>query len=35
MPKFGTKNALFGCFWAKILKSYRHISNAQPQIYQK
>ena len=22
MPKFGTKNALFGYFWARILKSF-------------
>ena len=25
LPKFGTKNALFGYFWARILKSYCHI----------
>ena len=25
MPKFGTKNALFGYFWAKTLKRYCHI----------
>ena len=25
MPKFGTKNALFGYFWARILKNYCHI----------
>ena len=27
MPKFGTKNALFGYFLARILKSYCHIWN--------
>ena len=27
MPKFGTKNALFGYFWARILKNYCHIWN--------
>ena len=25
MPKFGTKNALFGYFWARILKNCCHI----------
>ena len=25
IPKFGTKNALFGYFWARIIKDYRHI----------
>ena len=25
MPKFGTKNVLFGFFWARISKSYYHI----------
>ena len=25
MPKFGSKNALFGYFWARILKRYCHI----------
>ena len=29
MPKFGTKNALFGCFWARILENYCHIWNQQ------
>ena len=33
MPKFGTKNALFGYFWSRILKHYCHILNQQPQIY--
>ena len=32
MPKFGTKNALFGCFWARILKNYFHIWNQPLQI---
>ena len=32
MSKFGTKNALFGYFWARILKNYFHISNQHPQI---
>ena len=27
MPKFETKSALFGYFWARILKNYRHIWN--------
>ena len=27
MPKFGTKSALFGYFWAGILKNYCHIWN--------
>ena len=27
MPKFGTKSAFFGCFWARILKNYCHIWN--------
>ena len=27
MPKFGTKNALFGCSWGRILKNYCHIWN--------
>ena len=25
MPKFATKSALFGCFWARILKTCCHI----------
>ena len=25
MPKFGTKNALFAYFWARILKNYYHV----------
>ena len=32
MPKIGTKSALFGYFWARILKSYGHIWNQHPQI---
>ena len=32
MPKFGTKNALFGYFWARILKSYCRIWNQHPEI---
>ena len=27
MPKFGTKSALFGYFWAGIWKNYCHIWN--------
>ena len=30
--KFGTKSAIFGYFWARILKTYCHIWNQQPQI---
>ena len=32
MPKFGTKNALFGYFWAGIWKHYCHILNQQSRI---
>ena len=32
--KFGTKIALFGYFWATILKNYFHIWNQHPQICQ-
>ena len=32
MSKFGTKNALFEYFRARILKRYFHISNQHPQI---
>ena len=32
MPKIATKNALFGYFWARILKYYCHIWNQHPQI---
>ena len=32
MPKFGTKSALLGCFWAGILKNYSNIWNQQLQI---
>ena len=32
MPKFGTKSALFGYFWAKILKYYCHIRNQRLRI---
>ena len=33
ISKFGTKRALFGYFWARILKSYCHIWNQHPRIY--
>ena len=33
--KFGTKNTLFGYFWARILKNYYHFCNQHPQICQK
>ena len=33
MPKFGTKNALYGYFWARILKNYCHNCYQHPQIY--
>ena len=34
MPKFGTKNAVFGYFWARILKIYYcHIWNQHPWIF--
>ena len=33
-PKFGTKNALFGFIWGRILKNYCHISDQHPQICQ-
>ena len=32
MPKFATKSALFGCFWARILKTCCHIWNQHPRI---
>ena len=32
MPKFGTKNAWFGYFWAGIWKQYYHIWNEHPRI---
>ena len=32
MPKFGTKNALFGYCWDRILKNYCHIWNQHPQV---
>ena len=32
MPKFGTKNAWFMCFWAGIWKQYCHIWNQHPRI---
>ena len=33
MPKFGTKNAVFGYFWTRILKIYYcHILNQHPKI---
>ena len=33
MSKFGNTNALFGCFWARILKNYCHIWNQHLQIF--
>ena len=35
MPKFGTKYALFGYFWIRILKNYCHIWNHHPQVCHK
>ena len=32
MPEFGTKNALFEYFWARILKNFCHILNQHAQI---
>ena len=32
MPKVGTKNALYGYFWAIVLKNYYHIWNQYPWI---
>ena len=32
MPKFETKNALFGYFWARIKKKYCHILNQHPRF---
>ena len=32
IPKFGTKNAWFGYFWARIWKQFCHIWNPHPQI---
>ena len=32
MPKFGTQNALFGYFWARIKKNYCQIWNQHPRI---
>ena len=32
MPKFWTKNALFGYFWATVLRNYCRIWNQHPQI---
>ena len=32
MLKFGTKNALFACFWARISSTYGFILNQHPQI---
>ena len=34
MPKFATKNALFGFLWPRILKNYFHIRNQHPRICQ-
>ena len=33
MPKFRTKNTLFGYFWDRISKAYCHIWNQYPRIY--
>ena len=33
MPKFWTKSALFGYFWARILKNYGRICNQDPEFY--
>ena len=32
LPKFVTKNALFGYFWGRILKNYYHIWNQHPEV---
>ena len=32
MPKFGSKNALFGYFWTRIWKHYCHIWNVHTRI---
>ena len=32
MPKFGIKSALFGYFWARILKNHIHIRDQHRQI---
>ena len=32
MLKFGTKNALFACFWARISSTYGFILNQHPQM---
>ena len=32
MPKFATRSALFGYFWAWLLKKYCHIGNQHPQV---
>ena len=32
MPKLGTKDALFGYFWAEIRKQYCHIRKQHPRI---
>ena len=34
MPKFGTKNVLFGHFWARSFNNYCHIWNLHPRIRQ-
>ena len=35
MPKFGTKNVLFGYFWTRIFKNFCHIWVKHPQICQR
>ena len=35
MPKFGTKNVLFGYFWTGIFKNFCHIWVKHPQICQR
>ena len=32
MSFFETKNALFGYFWTRILKTYRHILDQRPRV---
>ena len=32
MPEFGTKNALFGYFWVRMLENCGHICSQHPRI---
>ena len=32
IPKFGTKNTLFGCLWARTFKNSSHVWNQHPSI---